>query len=158
MKDLTKRLKALEQAIESKEIRKREHDPFILYRPWSFVLDEHYVFYYPEGLFRKPQKMGPMTFASFCELLKEYPGHMRVQISLGMCTEWLFAFHIFSEHSRLYTSEQLEEFKNRDLQDNPELAYMLTEDGAEILKMMLRLPQTCMTNTEILQKAIKEAS
>ena len=43
MKDIERRMKALEYAIGIKEAQKREHEPFVLYRPWNLARDEHYL-------------------------------------------------------------------------------------------------------------------
>lgn len=158
MKDkYKKQLDTLEAAIKVREARKRAHEPFVLYRPWSITLDEFYVYYHPEGLFQKPQKNGPLSYADTCALLATFPGKMRLQISMGECAEWLFAFHYFSEHSSKYTSEQLERFKEQDLKDNPELAYLVTDEGAEMIRIMLQLPQVYVSRMDILQQAIRES-
>lgn len=156
MKDIEKRLHALETAVRAKEAKKRAHEPFVLYYPWNMTLDEHYVIYYPEGLFQKPQKYGPLSYAQACALLATYPGKMPLQISMGECAEWLFAFHHYSEHSKIYTPEQLERFKAKELKDNPELEYLTTDEGSEMLRIMLSLPQTYMSRTGIMLQAIRE--
>lgn len=156
MNAIDKRIKALEAAAKVKKAKQRAHEPFVLYRPWNITLDEFYVIYHPEGLFQKPQKHGPLTYAETCALLATYPGKMRLQISMGECAEWLFAFHYYSDHSKLYTREQLDRFIQKDLNDQPELAYMLTDEGAEMMRIMLELPQVYVTQMEIFHQAMKE--
>lgn len=151
-----KQMELMEAAIKAKEAKKRAHEPFVLYRPWNITLDEHYVIYYPEGKFQKPQKYGPLSYADTCVLLATCPGKMPLQISMGECAEWLFAFHHFSEHSKLYTQEQLDRFLKKELEDNPELSYLITDDGAEMMRIMLKLPQVLFVQMKDLQKAIKE--
>lgn len=138
------------------EAKKRSHAPFVLYRPWSFANDQHYVLYYPEGMYQRPQKYGPLSWAEAAALLAEYPGDMDLEISMGECAEWLFVFHHFSEHSKLYTEEQLDRFKKKELQDNPELSYLVTDDGEEMRQLMLRLPQVMMSRMDIMQQAIMD--
>lgn len=152
----TKQLNALEAAIKVREAKKRAHDPFVLYRPWNITLDEHYVLYYPEGLLQKPQKFGPISYADTCALLERYPGKLLLQISMGVCAEWLFAFHYYSEHSKLYTQEQLARFLGKELGDNPELSYLITDSGLEMIQAMLKLPQVYVTRMKNFHKAIKE--
>lgn len=154
MKELLRRIQSLEAAAKVMEVRKKAHEPFVLYRPWSITLDEFYVIYYPEGLFRPPLKQGPMSYVDVCKLLNTYPGNLDLQISMSECSEWLFAFHHYSEHSKLYTPEQLQRFKVKELEDHPELEYLTTEAGAEMLSIMLKLPQQYMTTLAVIQRAI----
>lgn len=156
MNAIDKRIKALEAAAKVKKAKQRAHEPFVLYRPWNITRDEFYVIYHPEGLFQKPQKHGPLTYAETCALLATYPGKMRLQISMGECAEWLFAFHHFSRHSRIYTREQLDYFVKKEIDSSPELSYLLTDDGAEMMRIMLKLPQVYMTRMEIFHQAMKE--
>lgn len=150
-----KQITALEIAVKAKEARKRMHDPFVLYRPWSILNDQYYLYYYPEGLFQKPQKSGPMSYDEVCRAICSYPEKMRCQISLGECTEWLFAFHLFGDQSSLYTREQLDRMTEKDISTYPELAYMLTDSGKDLLQAMLKLPQTLNVAIEDLQQAIR---
>lgn len=154
MKELMRRIQNLEVAAKALEAKKKAHEPFVLYRPWNITLDEFYVIYYPEGLFKAPQKHGPVSYSEACELLKGYPRNLDLQVSMSECAEWLFAFHHYSEHSKLYTQEQLERFKAQELADNPELEYMTTEAGAEMLRIMLKLPQHFMTSMAAMQATI----
>lgn len=151
------RIKALEELAAEKEKLRRSHLPFVLYRPWSFSMDQHYLLYYPEGLFQKPEKQGPVDYAAVCNALSKFPGSTRLQISMGECSEWLFAFHHYSEHSQIYTAEQLGGFKEKELAEHPELSYLTTEAGAEDLQVMLKLPQSFTVKVKDFLEACKEA-
>lgn len=155
MVNIDRRLKILEEVSKAKKALRRQHEPFVLYRPWNITLDQHYVIYYPEGLFQKPQKQGPLSYAEVCDLLTKYPEEMVLQISMGECAEWLFAFHFYSEHSKLYTQEQLQRFRTEELANNPELDYLVTSEGKEMLSIMLSLPQTYTIDIGIMVQAIK---
>ncbi|MBQ8358565.1 MAG: hypothetical protein IJX37_01435 [Oscillospiraceae bacterium] len=157
MKELEKRLQALESLAKEKEKLRRSHAPFILYRPWSLLLDQHNVLYYPEGLYQQPQKEGPFKFSDFCDLLRTYSDQTRLDISLGECSEWLFAFHHYSEQSQMYTQEQLERFKEKDLTNYPELEYLTTTEGCKMLNTLLRIPQVFSVRVKDYLDAIKEA-
>lgn len=136
------RIKELEELAEEKEQQRRSHTPFILYRPWSLSLDLHYLLYYPEGLFQKPETHDIMDFSGICDCLRKYPANTQLQISMGECLDWLFAFYHYSEYSKIYTAEQLDRFKEKELAEQPELAYLTTEAGMEDLQIMLKLPQS----------------
>ena len=88
-------------------------------------------------------------------MLTKYPEEMVLQISMGECAEWLFAFHFYSEHSKLYTQEQLQRFRTEELANNPELDYLVTSEGKEMLSIMLSLPQTYTIDIGIMVQAIK---
>ena len=154
MSNFKRRIEILEAAVKKQIALQRQHDPFVLYRPWNFALNEFHVYYYPEGIFQKPQEYGLMCYTDACALLLSFPENILCQISMGECAEWLFAFHYFSEHSKLYTQEQLERFREKELRDNPELAYLVTEDGHEMMRIMLQLPQFFSVRMAVLQKAI----
>lgn len=156
MKELLRRIQSLEAAEKAIEAKKNAHEPFVLYRPWNITLDEFYVIYYPEGLFKALQKHGPVSYSEACELLKRFHGSLDLQISMSECAEWLFAFHHYSDHSKLYTQEQLQRFKAKGLENNLDLEYMTTEAGVEMLSIMLKLPQHFMTNMAAIQRAIAE--
>ena len=151
-----KQLAQIEAAIRVCEDRKRMHAPFVVYQPWSLARDQHYVTFYPEGLIQRPVRYGPLSYKNACALLNTYPGDMMLQISMSECAEWLYVFHFFSEHSALYTEEQLQRFKVAELADNPELEYLEIPDGEDIRKSMLALPQTTMIKMKHLQIAVKE--
>ena len=144
----------LESAITAKEARKRKHDPLVLLQPWSILRDEFFLSYYPEGLFQKPTKYGPLTYEGACDLLRTYPENLICQFSMGECMEWLFVFHHFSDHARLYTEDQHDRLIQKELQEYPELAYLMTDEGGELLEILLRLPQCGFVKMADFQKAI----
>ena len=151
-----KQMDMLEAAIKVKEARKRKHEPFVFYQPWSITLDEYYVKYYPEGLFKKPQVFGPVGYGEACVLLQKFPGKLQCQISMGECSEWLLMLHHFSDHSLLYTQEQRERLMKKELEEHPELEYILTDESAEMRETLLKLPQVFFVSVKDLQQAIKE--
>lgn len=132
MKDLNHRLQALERTAKAMKAEKLAHNPFVLYRPWNLARDEHFVIFYPDGLFQKEQKFGPMPFSQVVERMASYPPDTDLEITMGECMEWLFVFHFFSEHSKIYTQEQLERFKQQELERWPEQAYLFMEEGADM--------------------------
>lgn len=149
-----KQLAILEVAARVREARKRMHEPFLVYQPWNMALDQYCVTFYPEGSLRKPEKYGPMTYTEVCRLLKTYPGNMHLQIIMSECAEWLYVFHHFSDHSKLYTEEQRRRIKARELAENPELGYLETECGNEMRSIMLSLPQTACVRLKCLQELL----
>lgn len=151
-----KQMDLLEAAIKVKEAKKRKHEPFVFYQPWSITLDEYYVFYYPEGLFQKPQKYGPIGYADVCALLGKFPGKLLCQISMGECSEWMLVFHHYSEQSKLYTKDQLERLLKKEIEDHPELKYLLSDESAQMRETLLKLPQVFFVRMKDLQQAIKE--
>lgn len=151
-----KQMDLLEAAIKVKEAKKRKHEPFVLYQPWSISQDEYYVFYYPEGLFQKPKKFGPIGYLDVCTLMRKFPSKLLCQISMGECAEWLFVFHHYSEQSNLYTQEQLNRFLKKEIEDHPELEYLLSDEGAQMRETLLMLPQVFFVSMKDLQQAIKE--
>lgn len=156
MAKISQRIAALETAARVMEKHRRLHDPFIYYRPWSILKDEFYLKYFPEGLFQKPQEWGPIPYDEVCRIIKKYPSHLACEISLGECAEWLFVFHHFSDHSRLYSPEQLDNFMRKELEQAPELAFMLTDEGEWMVRAMLKCPQTFTTTVGIFLDAMKE--
>lgn len=156
MRNIDNRLAALESAAKVLEARKRSHSPFLLYRPWCMALDENYVYYYPEGMFQKPIESGAMTYQEAVEFMKQYPPETDLEITMGECAEWLIAFHSFSRHSLLYTPEQLERGKERELKDFPECAYLYEPGGEAMVQLMLKLPQVMFFKLKDLLETIKE--
>lgn len=151
-----KQMDLLEAAIKVKEAEKRKHAPFVFYQPWSITLDEYYVKYYPEGLFKKPQEYGPICYGEVCELLQKFPGKLQCQISMGECSEWLFTLHHFSERAKRQSKEVYDDCVKRELDACPELAYLMNSEGQEIVEIMQKLPQVFFVSMKDLQKAIKE--
>lgn len=156
MRNIETRLAALESAAKVLETRKRSHSPFLLYRPWSMARDEHFVYYYPEGMFQKPIESGVVTYQEAAEFMKQYPPETELEITMGECSEWLIALHHFSDHSQNYTPEQLERFKKRDLEDFPECAYLYEPEGEAMVQLMLKLPQVMFFKLKDLLETIKE--
>ncbi len=155
MASIKKRLEMLEAAVNALITQQRRHDPFVVLQPWSMTKDQYNVHYRPEGMYKPSVKYGELSYAEACALLLQWPGDLYCQISMGCCLEWLFAFHYFTEHSRLYTQEQLDLFQRKDLEDNPELAYLLdTEEGKQLVGNLAKLPQSYMVRLGDLQRMI----
>ena len=154
MTSISKRIAALEAVAKAAEAQRRLHDPFICYRPWSMLNDEFYLEYYPEGLYKRPQKIGPIPYDEMVKKLKEYPRHLVCEIHLGWCREWLFAFHYFGKQSEIYTEAQLDRFIQGDISREPALAIMLLND--EMLENLLKCPQFITTTVGDLQNAMME--
>ena len=151
-----KQMDLLEAAIKVKEASKRKHAPFVFYQPWSITRNEYYVKYYPDGLFKKPQVFGPIGYREACTLLKQFPGKWFCQISMGECLEWLFVFHHYSDHALLYTQEQRDCLLKREIEEHPDLEYLLSDESKEMRETLLKLPQVFFVNMKDLQQAIKE--
>lgn len=156
MVNISKRLAALEKTAKAVERERRLHDPFVFYQPWSITLDEYYVKYYPEGLFKKPQEFGPIGYNDVRTLMQKFPGKLHCQISMGECLEWLLVFHHYSNHSLLYTQEQRDRLMKKEIEDHPELEYMLSDESTEMRESLLKLPQVFFVQLKDLQQAIKE--
>lgn len=141
MRNMENRLAALESAAKVLEARKRSRSPFLLWRPWSLTLDEHHVYFYPEGMYQPPIKSEDVTYDEAKAIMAQYPPGIDLEISMGECAEWLLAFHHYSEHSTHYTQEQRDKLLEKELQESPELAYLTTDDGEAMRELMLKLPQ-----------------
>lgn len=152
-----KRLQALEGAAKDVEMLRRSRAPFVLYRPRCFALDQHYLLYYPEGLHQRPHKYGPLAGSALCDALRSYPAGTRLDVSMCECTEWLYALYYHSDHAQLYTQEQRDRMMVEDMKAHPELAYMATEEGRELLQILLRFPQVMTVQVKDFMEAYKEA-
>lgn len=153
-KEISKRLAILDAAAKAIEKKKRLHDPFLLCKPRGLYTDEFCLEYYPEGLFQKPRKTGPVPFCELVNTIRDYPHNMPCQISMGECTEWLFALHNYSDHSQIYSKEQRDRFIQEDLKRHPELVEILPERGSNIMETILKLPQSFTVSVGMLQDAI----
>lgn len=157
MTSFKKRLEVLEAALKDQMAAKRMHDPFIQLKPWSMIEDQYQVIYYPEGMYRPPEKSSLMCFADACAVLAMYPGNLYCQISMGSCLEWLFVFYQFGIGSDMYTQDQLDRFIKKDLEHHPQISFLLkTEVGKSLAETMLRLPQTYAVQLSNLQRALRE--
>lgn len=157
MASIKKRLEMLEAAANALIAQQRKHDPFVMLQPWNMTKDQYNVYYHPEGMYKPPVKYGDLSYAEACALLLQWPGDLRCQISMGCCLEWLFAFHYFTEHSRLYTQEQLDRFRMEDIKRNPELSSLLeAEEGKQLVETLAKLPQSYMVRLGDLQRVITE--
>ena len=155
MASIKKRLEILEAAAEALKAQQRRHDPFVVLQPWNMTKDQYNVYYHPEGMYKPSVKYGDLSYAEACALLLQWPGDLYCQISMGCCLEWLFAFHYFTEHSRLYTQEQLDRFQKKDMENNPELTYLLeTEEGLQMVETLAELPQSYMVLLGDLQREV----
>lgn len=158
MYNFKKRIEVLEAAIKNQTRELSLHDPFVLLQPWCLILDQYQVFYYPEGMFRPPQKYGMLRFQEACALMAQWSGNLSCKISMGSCLEWLFVLHQIGDNSKLYTQEQLDRFANEDVEKYPQLAFLLeTEDGRELVENLVRLPQCCKVQLKDLQNIIRQS-
>ena len=158
MTNFKRRLEALEAALKDKVAERRLHDPFVQLSPWSMIGDQYQVNYYPEGMYRPPEESGLIGFSDACAMLAEWPGELCCKISMGSCLEWLFVFYQFGEGGDMYTQEQLDRFMTKDMDNNPQLSFLLaTEEGKGIAEIMLRLPQSCVVRLDDLMCAIWRA-
>lgn len=152
-----KRLQDLEGAAKDVEMLRRSRAPFVLYRPRCFALDQHYLLYYPEGLHQRPHKYGPLSGIALCDALRSYPAGTRLDVSMCECTEWLYALHNYSDHADIYTQEQRNRLMAEELKAHPELVYMTTEEGRDLLQILLRFPQVITVQVQDFLQAFKEA-
>lgn len=159
MTNFKRRLEALEAALKDKMAERRLHDPFVHLSLWSVIGDQYQITYYPEGMYRHPEKSGLISFSDACAMLTEMPGELRCKISIGSCLEWLFVFYQFGEGGDIYTQEQLDRFMKKDMDNNPQLSFLLaTEEGKGLAEIMLRLPQSYVVRLDDLMRAIRRAS
>ena len=155
MTSFKKRLEVLEAALKDQMAAKRMHDPFILLKPWSMIEDQYQVIYYPEGMYKPPEKTSLMCFTDACAVLAMYPGNLHCQISMGSCLEWLFVFYQFGIGSDMYTQDQLDRFQQKDLAANPELSDLLeTKEGEQLVSILSKMPQSWTVRLDALLKAI----
>lgn len=157
MTSFKKRLEVLEAALKDQMAAQRQHAPFVVFEPWNMTKDQYNVYYHPEGMYKPAVKYEELSYADACALLDQWPGEMYCQIAMGSCLEWLFAFHYFTDHSRLYTQEQLNRFQQKDLEVNPELSDLLeTEEGKQLVNILSKMPQSWMLRLDALLKAISK--
>lgn len=157
MASIKKRLVILEAAAQGLQAQQRRHDPFVVFEPWNMEKDQYNVYYHPEGMYKTSVKYGNLSYTEACALLLQWPADLDCQISMGSCLEWLFAFHYFTEHSKLYTQEQIYRFQKKDLEDNPELSYLLeNEEGNQLIEKLAKLPQSYMVRLGDVQRVIVE--
>ena len=155
MTSFKRRIEALEAALKDKMAERRSHDPFVQLIPWSIIGDKYQVNYYPEGMYRPPEKSGLISFSDACAMLADWPVELCCKISMGSCLEWLFVFYQFGEGCSVYTQEQLDRFMIKDMDNNPQLSFLLTtEEGKGLAEIMLRLPQSYMVRLDDLVCAI----
>ena len=153
MYNFKRRIDALKAAVEIRKTELSAHDPFVLFQPWSMLEDQYHVFYYPEGMYRPPEKYGLLSFSDACALMARWPGDLSCKISMGGCLEWLFVFHQIGNNSELYTQEQLERFLRDDLEKYPRLTFLLTtEEGRDLGETLARLPQSCVVRLEDIRR------
>lgn len=151
---LTKRLKAIDQAIQVMESIKAAHSPFVLFQPWDMMNDQYNVSFYPEGNYQKPLKYEKVSYVEAVKILASHSGDFRCKLSMGACTEWLFALS-FNEGIQDYTEEQIERLTAEYIQRHPQLEVLLyTDDGKQMLKTLARLPQTATIRLSDLQNAL----
>lgn len=141
MIELEKRIKLLESRMALRQKEKKRHEPFMVLAPWSIAKDETIIKYYPEGLYQSPKVIEYLTLREAVDLAdEEFKKKLYVQVSMGMCIEWM---HVFTQTGKLYTQEQKERFRNRDMEQHPEIAWLYqTDEGREMAKVLARLPQT----------------
>ena len=141
MTELEKRIKLLEGQASLKRQEKKRHEPFMILAPWYMANDETIIRYYPEGLYRKPEVTEYLTLREAVDLANRKVNEgLYVEVSMGMCIEWM---HVFTQTGKLYTREQKERFRNRDIEKYPEIAWLYqTNEGQEMAKILARLPQT----------------
>ena len=151
---LTKRLKALDQAIRDKEAVKAEHSPFVFFQPWEMLADQYNVCFYPEGKYQRPIKHERITYSDALNVLRLYPGDLRCHLSMGACTEWLFA--ILLKDGRLdYSDEQIERLTKEYSCKHPELNTLLsTDEGRKMLDTLAELPQVATIQLGVLLDAL----
>lgn len=156
MRDINRRIAAIEAAAKLAEQRRRLHDPFVHLIPWGFLNDVFYLEYFPEGLFQEPEKSGPISFDEVVSRFKELPRHLSCHISLGKCTEWLFAFYNFGSGAEVYTDEQIDRAIQSDLKCAPELGTLLVDEN--LLETILKIPQNFTVSVGVLLDATEESN
>ena len=151
---LTKRLKAIDQAIQAREAIKAAHSPFVLFQPWDMLNDQYNVSFYPEGNYQKPVKYEKVSYMEAVKILVSHSWDLRCRLSMGVCVEWLFA-DLLNEERQGYTDEQIERLMNKYIQKHPKLEFLLsTDDGKQMLETLARLPQTATIRLSDLQNAL----
>lgn len=139
---LTKRLEVLEAAAQIQMDVIRLHNPYVAFEPWNMSKNQYNVYYYPEGKYKPAIKYSNLDYWEACKLLLQWPGDLYCQIRMDSCLEWLFALHHFADRPNRYTQEQLDRLQTKELDDNPELSYLVdTEEGKQLAKVLAKLPQ-----------------
>lgn len=120
-------------------MEKRQHEPFYRVEPWSILRDQTIVSYYPEGLYKPPEKYTDLPFAPVVQWVMENCEKYYISFSMASCTEWLF---LFSQNDPKYTDEQKEWFRKDWMEEYPELELLYTnEQCIHMREIIERLPQ-----------------
>lgn len=159
-KSILSRLEVLEkaQAEYDKQLRiwKAQHSPFVEYEPWDMLKDEYRISYFPEGIYQAPNVLDKLGYEEVKEWFLKQDPEISLQIHMGSCTEWLYVFHRFDKRHFKYTEQQLDMISSKWLADEPQLKMLHdTEEGKEIVKIMMKLPQQIFITVGDYQKIIK---
>lgn len=159
-KSILSRLELLEKIKEENDkklrIWKEQHSPFVEYEPWDMLKDEYRISYFPEGLYQTPTVLDKLSYKEVKEWFLNQNEDLRLQIHMGSCTEWLYVFHRFDKRNFKYTEQQLDMISSKWLADEPQLKKLHdTEEGKEIVRIMMKLPQQIFITVGDYQKIIK---
>ena len=141
---------------EEKRIEELKRAPVVVIKPWSILKDEHILEYYPQGHYQKPEVLDKVKWNVISEWIMSHDANMLCQTSMGVCLEWLYVFHHFSEHSKLYTEVQRDRTSEKWLTDYPELIILhCLDSGKKIVQSMVKMPQIKMTRLGVFQDILK---
>lgn len=151
MKSIISRIETLEKVQriidEKKEKNRIESLPYLYVAPWSMILDEITVAYFPHGRKNGIEWQETLTINEVLEVLNQVDPECYVNVSMGQCIEWMYVFHISRNDPKnkknrpQYTKEQIDRVMDKWLSDNPELVMLETEEGKELVRVLKTLPQ-----------------
>ena len=144
MSEIIKRLKELEARTAAVMKVQADHAPFVSIAPWSFMKEECIVKYYPEGHYRRPEKITTTFYDALVIAQYYYECGLYVQFTMSMCIEWLF---LYVRDDPRYSPPQQKAWYTKNTEEYPEIKAMLeSEQRFEIIGVLRRMPQNFLFN------------
>lgn len=139
VKNINRRIAALEGAAEREAQRRARYAPFSTVYIQSILNDVADLVYHPRGLYGGEERTAALTITEAVKKARAYKAPIR--ISMIQCPEWFHALVMSGKHAA-YTPEQLVMIKAKDLEQHPEISRIYDEaDPAECIRLLSEIPQ-----------------
>lgn len=136
MRDIQKRIDAIQRKAEQIIEARARYEPFSTVRVQSVLTDKADVVFWPSGLYGDKEVSAPMTIF---DAIQKAKGAKRF-VSMEFCPELR---HAFLMTSPLYSDEQKANFKERDLHDYPSVAAIYDDPNPEeCISFLSKIPQS----------------
>ena len=151
MKSIVSRLVALEEInkakCDRKEIERLATTPILFISPWKLITNEINVTYYPRG--RKNGAEWEMTVSmdEVLEIIDIVDSRCYADVSMGRCLEWLYLLHTGRQNGTgnnnisCHSDEEIERVTEQWKAEYPELLFLESEEGQELVRVLQKLPQ-----------------